>query len=73
MIPLQDRNGRLLERFQSESANSTNRVAVTSIFETAKESFDAQPELEKNEYGALMSAVDESGDCLLYTSDAADE
>ena len=64
MIPLQDRNGRLLERFQSESANSTNRVAVTSIFETAKESFDAQPELEKNEYGALMSAVDESGEAL---------
>ena len=64
MIPLQDRNNRLLERFQSESANSTNRVAVTSIFETAKESFDAQPELEKNEYGALMSAVDESGEAL---------
>ncbi|MDD9867536.1 MAG: protein translocase subunit SecD, partial [Verrucomicrobiales bacterium] len=64
MIPRQDRNGRLLERFQSESANSTNRVAVTSIFETAKESFDAQPELEKNEYGALMSAVDESGEAL---------
>lgn len=64
MIPLQDRNGRLLERFQSESANSTNRGAVTSIFETAKESFDAQPELEKNEYGALMSAVDESGEAL---------
>ena len=64
MIPLQDRNNRLLERFQSESANSTNRVAVTSIYETAKESFDAQPELEKNEYGALMSAVDESGEAL---------
>ena len=64
MIPLQDRNYRLLERFQSESANSTNRVAVTSIYETAKESFDAQPELEKNEYGALMSAVDESGEAL---------
>ena len=64
MIPLQDRNGRLLERFQSESANSTNRGAVTSIYETAKESFGAQPELEKNEYGALMSAVDESGEAL---------
>ena len=64
MIPLQDRNGRLLKRFESESANSTNRVAVTSIYETAKESFDAQPELEKNEYGALMSAVDESGEAL---------
>ena len=64
MIPLQDRNGRLLERFQSESANSTNRAAVTSIYETAKDSFDAQPELEKNEYGALMSAVDESGEAL---------
>ena len=64
MIPLQDRNGRLLKRFQSESANSTNRGAVTSIYETAKESFDAQPELEKNEYGALMSAVDESGEAL---------
>ena len=64
MIPLQDRNGRLLERFQSESANSTNLVAVTSIYETAKDSFDAQPELEKNEYGALMSAVDESGEAL---------
>ena len=64
MIPLQDRNGRLLERFQSESANSTNRAPVTSIYETAKDSFDAQPELEKNEYGALMSAVDESGEAL---------
>ena len=64
MIPLQDKDRRLLERFRSESANSTNRAAVTSIYETAKDSFDAQPELEKNEYGALMSAVDESGEAL---------
>ena len=63
MIP-SGQNGRLLERFRSESANSTNRAAVTSIYETAKDSFDAQPELEKNEYGALMSAVDESGEAL---------
>ena len=61
MTPLQDKPGRLLDRFTSES---TNKVVVTEIAATAKTNFLAQSESEKNEYGALMSAVVESGVAL---------
>ncbi len=64
MTPLKDEPGRLLERFKSESASSTDRAAVISIHETAEATFNAQEEQEKNEYGALMSAVTESGVAL---------
>ena len=53
MTPLQDKPGRLLDRFTSES---TNKVVVTEIAVTAQTHFLAQSESEKNEYGALMSA-----------------
>ena len=61
MTPLQDKPGRLLDRFTSES---TNKVVVTEIAETAQTNFLAQSESEKNEYGALMSTVVESGVAL---------
>ena len=61
MTPLQDKPGRLLDRFTSES---TNKVVVTEIAVTAQTNFLAQSESEKNEYGALMSAVVESGVAL---------
>ena len=58
-LPLQDKQGRLLEQFISES-NDQNSPAILNIHKTAKSNFDAQTD-SQNEYGALLSAVEESG------------
>ena len=58
-LPLQDKQGRLLEQFISES-NDQNSPAILNIHKTAKSNFLAQTD-SQNEYGALLSAVEESG------------
>ncbi len=58
-LPLQDKQGRLLEQFISES-NDQNSPAILNIHKTAKSNFVAQTD-SQNEYGALLSAVEESG------------
>ncbi len=63
MTPLQNKDDRLLDRFVSQ-AHETNKVVITDIRKTAKTNFDAQAPSEKNEYGALMSSVKESGVAL---------
>ena len=63
MTPLQNKDGRLLDRFVSQA---TNKVVITDIRKTAKTNFDAQAPSEKNEYGALMSSVKESGLSLIH-------
>ena len=61
MTPWQNKDGRLLDRFESQA---TNKVVITDIRKTAQTKFEAQTESEKNEYGTLMSAVKESGVAL---------
>ena len=58
-LPLQDKQGRLLEQFISES-NDQNSPAILNIHKTAESNFVAQTD-SQNEYGALLSAVEESG------------
>ena len=58
-LPLQDKQGRLLEQFISES-NDQNSPAILNIHKTANSNFVAQTD-SQNEYGALLSAVEESG------------
>ena len=58
-LPLQDKQGRLLEQFISES-NDQNSPAILNIHKTAKSNFIAQTD-SQNEYGTLLTAVEESG------------
>ncbi|MEE2614788.1 MAG: protein translocase subunit SecD [Verrucomicrobiota bacterium] len=62
MTPLQDKQGRLLEQFISES-NDQNSQVIIDIHKTAESNFVAQTD-SKNEYGALLSAVENSGASL---------
>ena len=59
MTPLQDKQGRLLEQFISES-NDPNSQVISDIYSAAKSNLVAQTD-SKNEYGALLSAVEKSG------------
>ena len=59
MTPLQDKQGRLLEQFISES-NDPNSQVISDIYSAAKSNLVAQTD-SKNEYGALLSAVEASG------------
>jgi len=61
MTPLQDKTYRLLDRFVSE-AKEENKADAENIAKIARTNFVAQ--FEENEYGALMSAVVESGVAL---------
>ena len=63
MTPLMDKEGRLLDRFVSQ-AKEEKKDNADNIASIARTNFKAQPVLEKNEYGALMSAVVESGVAL---------
>ena len=63
ITPLKDKEGALLDRFVSQ-AKEENKDNAKNIALIARTNFNAQPELEKNEYGALMSAVVESGVAL---------
>ena len=58
MTPLQDKPGRLLEKFVSES-NDRESPIILGISESARTNFIQQQ--SSNEYGALLSAVEESG------------
>ncbi|MED5453257.1 MAG: protein translocase subunit SecD [Verrucomicrobiota bacterium] len=58
MTPLQDKPGRLLEKFVSES-NDRESPIILGISQSARTNFIQQQ--SSNEYGALLSAVEESG------------
>ena len=59
MTPLQDKEGRLLEEFISGS-NDQNSPVISNIHTNALNNFAKQTD-SKNEYGALLSAVEASG------------
>ena len=63
ITPYKDEEGALLDQFVSQ-AKEENKDKAKNIALIARTNFNAQPELEKNEYGALMSAVVESGVAL---------
>ncbi|RZO60056.1 MAG: protein translocase subunit SecD [Limisphaerales bacterium] len=59
MTPLQDKEGRLLKEFISGS-NDQNSQVISNIHTNALNNFAKQTD-SKNEYGALLSAVEASG------------